>query len=146
VLQGGVDLLKLSSEELLDEGFAAGDQLSEIVAGAMRLQDAGASSVVISRGADPAILLEQSAHPTLVELATPVFEPLDHRGAGDSMFAASGVGLARGMSARQAVRLGMACGCSERHQARPRNGDAGRDRAARRACHDPISRPARTQS
>jgi len=76
----------------------------------MRLQDAGASSVVISRGADPAILLEQSAHPTLVELATPGFEPLDHRGAGDSMFAATGVGLARGMSARQAVRLGMAAG------------------------------------
>jgi 1-phosphofructokinase len=110
VLRGGVDLLKLSSEELLDEGFAAGDQLSEIVAGAMRLHDAGACSVVISRGADPAILLEHGAHPTLVELATPVFEALDHRGAGDSMFAATGVGLARGMSARQAVRLGMAAG------------------------------------
>lgn len=45
-----------------------------------------------------------------VELAGPVFEALDHRGAGDSMFAATGVGLARGMSAREAVRLGMAVG------------------------------------
>jgi 1-phosphofructokinase len=110
VLRGGVELLKLSSEELLDEGFAAGDQFSEIVSGAMRLHAAGARSVLISRSADPAFLLEHGAHPTLVELATPVFEPLDHRGAGDSMFAATGVGLARGMSARQAVRLGMAAG------------------------------------
>ena len=146
VPQGGVDLLKLSSEELLDEGFAAGDQLSEIVAGAMRLQDAGASSVVISRGADPAILLEQSAHPTLVELATPVFEPLDHRGAGDSMFAATGVGLARGMSTRQAVRLGMAAGAL--NVTRRGLGTGTREEIERLAEHVTIRSvgPARTQS
>lgn len=110
LLRGGVELLKLSSEELVDEGFAARDQLSEIVSATKRLHKAGARNVLISRGADPAILLEHGAHPNLIALATPTFEPLDHRGAGDSMFAATGVGLARGMSTRQAVRLGMAAG------------------------------------
>jgi 1-phosphofructokinase len=110
VLRGGVELLKLSSEELVNEGFAAGDQLSEIVSATKRLNEAGARNVLISRSADPAILLEHGAHPTLIELVTPTFEPLDHRGAGDSMFAATGVGLARGMGTRQAVRLGMAAG------------------------------------
>ena len=45
-----------------------------------------------------------------MELAGPVFESLDQRGTGDSMFAAIGVGLARGMSIVDAVRLGMAAG------------------------------------
>jgi 1-phosphofructokinase len=110
VLRGGVELLKLSSEELVNEGFAAGDQLSEIVSATKRLSKAGARNVSISRSAEPAVLLEHGAQPTLVELVTPTFEPLDHRGAGDSMFAATGVGLARGMSTRPAVRLGMAAG------------------------------------
>ncbi len=110
VLRGGVDLLKLSSDELIEAGFAGDHHLSEIVSGASQLHDAGARTVLISRGPDPAILLENGSPPTLVALATPVFEPLDHRGAGDSMFAATGVGLARGMDARQAVRLGAAAG------------------------------------
>ena len=109
-LQGGLDLLKLSSEELVDERLADGHELSDIVAGARRLQLAGARRVLISRGADPAVLIENGASPTMIEIVTPVFEPLDYRGAGDSMFAATGVGLARGMSPIQAVRLGMAAG------------------------------------
>lgn len=110
VVSGGVELLKLSSDELVDEGLAAGHELSEIVSATHRLHEAGAHNVVISRSAEPAILLEHGAHPTLIELVTPTFEALDHRGAGDSMFAATGVGLARGMTLTHAVRLGMAAG------------------------------------
>ena len=110
ILRGGVDLLKLSSEELVDEGYAAGGELAQAIAGARRLQHAGATRVLISRSSEPAILVENGAEPAVCELAVPVFEPLDHRGAGDSMFAATGVGLARGMSVREAVRLGMAAG------------------------------------
>ena len=39
-----------------------------------------------------------------------MFEALDASGAGDSMFAAIGVGLARGMGVREALGLGMAAG------------------------------------
>jgi 1-phosphofructokinase len=45
-----------------------------------------------------------------VELVPPVFEALDQRGTGDSMFAATGVGLARGMAMIDALRLGVAAG------------------------------------
>jgi 1-phosphofructokinase len=110
VLHGGVELLKLSSEELVDERLAASHDLAEILAGAQQLRHAGARCVLISRGPDPAILIENGSHPTLIHLSSPVFEARDHRGAGDSMFAAIGVGLARGMSTKQAVRLGMAAG------------------------------------
>jgi 1-phosphofructokinase len=65
--------------------------------------------VVISRGAEPVIFLDGSG-PRVIELAVATFEALDHRGAGDSMFAAIGVGLAREMNPVDAVRLGMAAG------------------------------------
>ena len=109
-VEAGVDLLKLSSDELVAGHLAVSHELSQVVAGALQLQAAGAHSVLISRGPDPAILVEDGENPTLVELSTPVFEALDHRGAGDSMFAATGVGLARGTTLRQSVRLGMAAG------------------------------------
>ena len=111
-LEGGVELLKLGSEEFVDEGLATSHGLSDLVAGARSLRGAGARRVLISRGVDPAILIENGATPTVIEFASPRFEELDHRGAGDSMFAAIGVGLARGLSVREAARLGMAAGAS----------------------------------
>jgi len=66
--------------------------------------------VLVSRASASAILIDDGAQPTEVELAPPVFEALDERGTGDSMFAATGVGLARGMSMIDALRLGMAAG------------------------------------
>lgn len=56
------------------------------------------------------MLIDGGAIPVQVELVPPVFEALDPRGAGDSMFAATGVGLARGMSMINALRRGMAAG------------------------------------
>ncbi len=109
-VEGGVELLKLSSDEMVRERLAASHELADIAAGARALQAAGARRVLITRGPAPAILVVDSESPTLLELSTPVFEALDYRGAGDSMFAAIGVGLARGMTMRQSVRLGMAAG------------------------------------
>lgn len=109
-LDGGVELVKLSAEEVLAEELAAHDSVAEIVRCALHLQAAGARRVLVSRGSEPAILIDDGRNPGEVELAAPVFEALDHRGAGDSMFAAIGVGLARGMSPVEAVRLGMAAG------------------------------------
>ena len=109
-LEGGVALLKLSEEELVAEGYATSDSVADIVAGAERLRGPGARRVLVSRGSAPAILIDDGVSPTEVALAAPTFEALDHRGAGDSMFAAIGVGLARGMRPIEAVRLGMAAG------------------------------------
>jgi sugar/nucleoside kinase (ribokinase family) len=56
------------------------------------------------------VLIDGGASPAQIELVPRVFEALDQRGAGDSMFAATGVGLAHGMSMIDALRLVMAAG------------------------------------
>ncbi len=109
-LGAGVELLKLSDEEVVAAGLAPGGSTGELVAGALALHDAGADRVLVSRGAEPAIFIDDGGDPAEVEVRAPMFEALDPRGAGDSMFAAIGVGLARGMDAVEAVRLGMAAG------------------------------------
>lgn len=109
-LEGSVELLRLSEEELVREHYAASDSREDIVAGAQRLRAAGARRVLVSRGPAPALLIEDGAKAKELELIGPVFEALDQRGAGDSMFAATGVGLARGLDMIEALRLGMAAG------------------------------------
>ena len=49
--------------------------------------------MLISRASAPAIYVGKD-HPERFAIAGPVFESLDHTGAGDSMFAATGVGFA----------------------------------------------------
>lgn len=107
-LEGGVELVRLNDEELVLEGFAASDALPDLVEGARRLRAAGARNVIVSRAAEPALLIADGEHS--FELAGPAFESLDRHGTGDSMLAATGVGLARGMSMIEALRLGMAAG------------------------------------
>ena len=99
----------MNDDELVAEGYAAGNSDREIVAGAHRLRGFGARYVLVSRGSAPAILVGED-EPRRIDLVGPVFEPLDRRGSGDSMFAATGVGLARGMGMVSALRLGAAAG------------------------------------
>jgi len=80
-----------------------------VIAGARRLHAEGARRVVVSRAAAPAILI-CDGDPSEIALSAPTFEALDPQGTGDSMFAATGVGLARGMEMIEALRLGMAAG------------------------------------
>ena len=110
VLEGGVELLRLSEEELVAERYAGTDTLEELVAGARRLHAAGARQVLVSRADAPALLIADGDRPSETLLAAPRFEALDPSGTGDSMFAATAVGLARGSSVLDALRLGMAAG------------------------------------
>ena len=132
VLEGGVELLKLSDDELLDEKYADSRELVDVVAGARALHEAGARHVLVSRASAPAVLIDGDSQ-AQVELAGPVFEALDHHGTGDSMFAAAGVGLARGMTMIDAVRLGMAAGAL--NATRRGLGTGTRDEIERLAAH-----------
>jgi 1-phosphofructokinase len=138
-LAGGVELLKLSDEELVREGYATSSSGEDAATGAWELHTLGARAVVVSRGSEPAILVEDGTRPTELELAAPVFEALDHRGAGDSMFAAIGVGLARGLTATEAVRLGMAAGAL--NVTRRGLGSGTREEIERLVAHVTASRP-----
>jgi len=109
-LAGGVELLRLSEEELVWDHYARSTSPADIVTGAQRLHAAGARRVLVSRGSAPAVLIDDGDTPAQLELVPPMFEAVDSRGTGDSMFAAIGVGLARGMSLLDALRLGMAAG------------------------------------
>jgi 1-phosphofructokinase len=109
-LEGGVELLRVSDEELVSEHFASDDSDAEIAAGGRRLHEAGARYVLVSRGAAPGVLIDGDAGPVQVDLVGPRFEALDRHGTGDSMFAATGVGLARGRGVVDALRLGVAAG------------------------------------
>jgi 1-phosphofructokinase len=109
-LEAGVELLRLSDEELVLDGYVASAELDEVAAAARQLRAAGARHVLVSRAAAPAVLVTGDGAVRELALIVPRFQALDHRGAGDSMFAAAGVGLARGLGMVDALRLGMAAG------------------------------------
>lgn len=106
-LKGGIDVLKISDEELLRDGFAPSRDVPDIANGMKRLRRAGARSVLISRAEEPALVLLEDS---ILEVSVPRIAPVDFRGAGDSMTAALAVALARGLHGQDALRLAAASG------------------------------------
>ncbi len=109
-LTGGVDILKISEEEVLSEGRARSAGMKDLLAALDELHGAGARTVLISRAEEPALVLD-GAGDRLLELAGPRVETLEPRGTGDSMFAALGASLASGQELDSALRLATAAGC-----------------------------------
>lgn len=107
VLEGGVDVLKVSHEELVADRRASGDTLDDLAATAGVLQRPGAHNVVVSRGDQPALLL---AGNDAYEIAAPPLTAADPAGAGDSMTAGIAAGLVERLCFVDAVRLGAAAG------------------------------------
>jgi len=101
-LDGGVDLLKISADELVDGGWGKGEDERDVLAGVERLRGAGAIDVVCSRAEQGALAVigERCFSVTAPEMS--VVEP---RGAGDSMTAALAVGLFRGLGDVELLQL-----------------------------------------
>ncbi|MFH5821776.1 1-phosphofructokinase family hexose kinase [Georgenia sp. AZ-5] len=106
-VEAGGAVLKISHEEMIDGGFADGASVEELRVGAERLLEHGLDAVAISRAADPTLVVTgDGAH----LVTAPQVSTHEHRGAGDSMTAGIAVGLGRGESMVDAVRLGAAAG------------------------------------
>lgn len=106
-LEGGVDVLKVSEEELQADGLVADESEHAIFTALRRLHDAGASTVIATRAARPLLMLDSEG---LLEVAAPELEVADTRGAGDSFTAGLCAALAQGQSIRDAVVMGAAAG------------------------------------
>ncbi len=109
-LAGGIDLLKISEQEVLSGGLAHSASVTDLMEALQGLHESGAQTVLISRAEDPALALDGPGDRYL-ELVGPRVEALEPRGTGDSMFAALGASLASGEELDAALRLAMAAGC-----------------------------------
>jgi 1-phosphofructokinase len=106
-LAGGVDILKMSHEDLRESGWSADDTREGVIAAIAALRAGGARAVMISRAAEPAIVDTGSG---LLEVVPPRLEELNWRGAGDAMTGALAAGLARGLALEETVRMAVAAG------------------------------------
>jgi len=109
-LQGGVDVLKISEEELLAGGFSAGPATPDLIEALRALHDGGARTILLSRAERPSLVLD-GERGRLLELRGPRVEALEPHGTGDSMFAALGASLAADDDIELALRTATAAGC-----------------------------------
>lgn len=107
-LEGGPEVVKLNDWELAEfvRGPVDGPRLR---AGAERLRERGAGTVVVTRGADPALVLRADG---AWELVPPRFERGFREGCGDTMMGALAAALAAGSPWEDALRLGAAAGAA----------------------------------
>lgn len=113
VLSGNPSLIKVSHEELLDDGQAKSDDAEDLVKAMRAMREECAGTIVVSRsGAAPALALldGSAAKADVVEIEMPKLEPADPAGAGDSMTAGMVAALAGGRSIEVAFQIGAACG------------------------------------
>jgi 1-phosphofructokinase len=106
-LAGGAELVKLNDEQAVGAGFAVRRDTASLRGALERISELGAENVLVSRADEPALAL---ADGRLIELRGPRFSAIEPRGAGDSMFAALGVGFAHGRSIEDTLRMAVAAG------------------------------------
>ena len=105
VLEGGVDVLKVSHEQLMKDGRIDDNDEKQIVKAMDRLRADGAVNVVVSRADLPTLA---TIDDTTVEVVVPPLQPVDTRGGGDSMTAGLAAALAREDPLEDALRLASA--------------------------------------
>ena len=107
VVDGGIDVLKVSHEELRSDELAHDESVPEIVRAMHELRKRGAGAVIVTRSSEPLLLLDDHG---VTEVSLPRLEENETRGAGDSLTAGVAAALTRGESLRDAVALGAAAG------------------------------------
>ncbi|WP_300011724.1 PfkB family carbohydrate kinase [Pseudonocardia sp.] len=106
-MEGRPDLVKISHEELVDDGLSPSAEPTDLIAAMRRLRADGAGIIVVSRAADPALALIGDE---VVAVRVPPLQTAEPKGAGDSMTAGMVAVLARGGAPLDALRTGAACG------------------------------------
>jgi 1-phosphofructokinase len=106
-VDGGVDVLKVSDEELTRGGLVTNGSVAEITTAMRALHRRGADTVIVSRATDPLLLLDAQG---FAEVTQPRMAVADTRGAGDSLTAGVTAAMVRGERPRDAVVTGAAAG------------------------------------
>jgi 1-phosphofructokinase len=106
-LQGGVDMLCWSHEELIKQGLAASENPKDLMHGIEALSRRGARQVILHRGASPTIAWLGDRY---LEVVSPQVAPLDHRGGGDTFLAALAVGMVQQQNMEDTIRFSAAAG------------------------------------
>lgn len=107
VIEGGIDVVKASHEELVADGLAADASVPEIMSAMREMRRRGAGAVIATRAAEPLLLLDERG---IVEVSLRKMAENETRGAGDSLTAGVAAALARGGTIREAITLGAAAG------------------------------------
>ena len=108
-LEGGLSLLKVSEEDMQEDGRVPPDADEDAVVAMMKeLQKKGADAVAVTRADQGALVLCGDAEVVIVD--APRLEPVDHRGSGDSFTAGIAAALLDGKDLAAALRLGAAAG------------------------------------
>ncbi len=106
-LDGAPYLVKVSDEDLRRDGMLKGDGDAAVTRSAEKLRARGAANVLVSRAGAGALALVDDR---CLTITAPELEVKDPRGAGDSMTAALGVAVARGLDWDGALQLAAAAG------------------------------------
>jgi 1-phosphofructokinase len=106
-LAGGVHAVKVSEDELVEDGWAESPEDEAVLAGIERLVEEGAADVVVSRAEGGAIA---RLNGRLMRASGPEMTAIDPSGAGDSMTAALAFARASALTPEQTMRLAVAAG------------------------------------
>ncbi|WP_199442126.1 PfkB family carbohydrate kinase [Umezawaea beigongshangensis] len=106
-LEGGPTVVKVSHEELVDDGRAENDELPALIGAARKIADSGVRAVIVSRAAEATLALVGD-RTFLIE--SPALQTVDTKGGGDSMTAGVVAALAQGEEIEDALTLGAAAG------------------------------------
>ncbi len=106
-LRGGLDVVKVSAEELCTHGWTSDESVDELADAARQIKREGADVVLVSRAEEAALLLRDGG---LLAAEGPRLQAVEPHGAGDAMFGALGVCLGSGLRLEDAVRYAVAAG------------------------------------